>query len=273
MATKKPAKKSKKSHSLKPTSKKVKSTAATAPAPTPAAPPAPSPLPAPVVAAVAEAALAGATPAEAVAAGAEALAALPLPAPTPPAGPPTKRLGHRARGQLIGGTPEGQPGIGVELLPPGVSAQDPADAPVKPAPLPPGSGPARYFPETYPGAAPVKPAPVVTGPPAAPPPPTAAVKPLPAVKGAPKPGATPPAKKVKPAVTDALAVGAWGKVGTQAEAYKRLLMTTTGLTDEQIHATVTKELGAKAGPLSYVKWYRAWLLKHGEHPGSGVVKA
>jgi hypothetical protein len=253
MATKKPAKKSKKSHSLKPTSKKVKSTAATAPAPTPAAPPAPSPLPAPVVAAVAEAALAGATPAEAVAAGAEALAALPLPAPTPPAGPPTKRLGHRARGQLIGGTPEGQPGIGVELLPPGVSAQDPADAPVKPAPLPPGSGPARYFPETYPGAAPVKP--------------------LPAVKGAPKPGATPPAKKVKPAVTDALAVGAWGKVGTQAEAYKRLLMTTTGLTDEQIHATVTKELGAKAGPLSYVKWYRAWLLKHGEHPGSGVVKA
>ena len=63
--------------------------------------------------------------------------------------------------------------------------------------------------------------------------------------------------------------------GSQAEAYKRLIManvmrkTLTGqdeLTDAQIHAYVVSELGAKAGPLSYVGWYRNWLTKRGHKP-------
>lgn len=68
----------------------------------------------------------------------------------------------------------------------------------------------------------------------------------------------------------------WGTPGSQAEAYKRLIManrtrkTLTGkdeLTDDEIHAVVERELGVgKAGPKSYVQWYRNWLTKHGHKP-------
>jgi hypothetical protein len=120
-------------------------------------------------------------------------------------------------------------------------------------PAPPGSGPARYFPPVAKPAAP-KAAPVVAKP-AAP-------------KAAPKaaPVAAKPAAAPKPAETSA-----WGRVGSGAECYKRILMTPgSTLTEAQVHAAVSKEVGAAgAGPLGYVKWYRAWLIKHGHKPTCG----
>jgi hypothetical protein len=68
----------------------------------------------------------------------------------------------------------------------------------------------------------------------------------------------------------------WGRVGTAAECYKRLLTSVTYTTpDAEIHAQVTAEIGAgKAGPLSYVGWYRNWLLKRGHAlPGAPVATA
>lgn len=58
----------------------------------------------------------------------------------------------------------------------------------------------------------------------------------------------------------------WGRVGSVAELYKRLIMDAR-LNDEQTHAAVVAELGKKkAGPPSYAAWYRSWLKRHGHTP-------
>lgn len=58
----------------------------------------------------------------------------------------------------------------------------------------------------------------------------------------------------------------WGQPGSQAEAYKRIIM--SGVDDDlEVHTLVAKELGAgKAGPKAYAHWYRNWLVKHGHKP-------
>lgn len=69
----------------------------------------------------------------------------------------------------------------------------------------------------------------------------------------------------KSSKTRAHAVFSWGRAGSTAEAYKRIIMAEPrGTSNAKIHARVVKELGAKkAGPLSYVAWYRSWLVRHG----------
>lgn len=54
----------------------------------------------------------------------------------------------------------------------------------------------------------------------------------------------------------------YGRVGTAAELYKRLIM--QGASNEDAHKKVTKELGAKAaGTAAYPGWYRCYLRSHG----------
>jgi hypothetical protein len=66
----------------------------------------------------------------------------------------------------------------------------------------------------------------------------------------------------------------YGRVGTTAESYKRLILTNADADDAAIHAAVTAELGAaKAGPKSYVGWYRNWLKKHGQTASTPAVEA
>jgi hypothetical protein len=91
-----------------------------------------------------------------------------------------------------------------------------------------------------------------------------------ACAAAPTPTAPRPVKRPTSPTTQ------WGRVGTAAECYKRLLTSLTYTTpDAEIHAQVAAEIGAgKAGPLSYVGWYRNWLLKRGHAlPGAPVATA
>jgi hypothetical protein len=69
-----------------------------------------------------------------------------------------------------------------------------------------------------------------------------------------------------PVTTFTPAKTTWGKPGSQAEAYKRIIM--SGVDDDlEVHELVVKELGkGKAGPVAYAHWYRNWLLKHGHKP-------
>jgi len=93
-----------------------------------------------------------------------------------------------------------------------------------------------------------------------------------APKAPPRPAPSPakPTPPAKPAAS-APAPATWGRAGSGAECYKRLLMTLgSKLTEAQVHAAVVKELGAaNAGPLSYVAWYKNWLRKHGFTPTCG----
>jgi hypothetical protein len=197
-------------------------------------------------------------------------------APPPPPTPAVSvsKPGHHfvVQNGVLSEEPDDAATIAVQVKGPPKPVPEELKSPARamPAPAPAGAGPERYFPP-LPGEGPAKPKPVKAVGPAPSPAQKqfesagAAVKPAPA----PKPPKAPKVPKVK---TPAGPVAEWGKVGTQAECYKRLLMTSTGLTDEQLHAAVTAELGEKAGPLAYVKWYRAWLIKHGHHPGNGQSK-
>jgi hypothetical protein len=63
-----------------------------------------------------------------------------------------------------------------------------------------------------------------------------------------------------------ISAGAYGsRPGTQAAAYKTAIMRAPKLSDEALHKAVGVALGGakKAGPLSYVGWYRNWLTKRG----------
>ena len=80
------------------------------------------------------------------------------------------------------------------------------------------------------------------------------------------PAAPAESKEVKAPRHVPAAKAEWGRVGTAAEAYKRLIMTATDgeTTAAQIFQAVLNELGpAKAGKPSYVGWYRNALLKDG----------
>lgn len=57
----------------------------------------------------------------------------------------------------------------------------------------------------------------------------------------------------------------YGRVGTPAEMYKRVIM--AGLSNAEAHAAVAKDLGpAAAGPASNAPWYRWWLKKEKFNP-------
>lgn len=61
----------------------------------------------------------------------------------------------------------------------------------------------------------------------------------------------------------------YGRVGTAAEMYKRVIM--GGLSNAEAHAAVAKALGPKAaGPAANAPWYRWWLKTNGfkNVPGS-----
>ncbi len=87
-----------------------------------------------------------------------------------------------------------------------------------------------------------------------------------AVASAPKSDVVVPPKSVS-------ATSEYGRVGSGAEAYRRILMLPVDgkpMTEAEVHARVIKELGVtNAGPLSYVKWYRNQLLKGGRRPAHG----
>jgi hypothetical protein len=67
--------------------------------------------------------------------------------------------------------------------------------------------------------------------------------------------------------------GKYGRIGTAAELYKRLIME-HGMNNEQAHAEVESQLGKKAaGGANYPGWYRTWLNGHGfEAPPSKPFK-
>lgn len=71
----------------------------------------------------------------------------------------------------------------------------------------------------------------------------------------------------------------WGKVGTAAEAFRRIIMTNAAadggeaLTDAQIFAKVLGELGPdRAGRPEHVGWYRCQLRKQGKAAPAAVIK-
>jgi hypothetical protein len=76
-------------------------------------------------------------------------------------------------------------------------------------------------------------------------------------------------KKATSAPTHAASTPAtsrWGRPGSVAELYKRLIMDAR-LNNEEVHAAVVAQLGKqKAGPPTYAAWYRNWLKKHGHKP-------
>ena len=73
-------------------------------------------------------------------------------------------------------------------------------------------------------------------------------------------------QRARAAASGAPVEAAWGRRGSAAEAYKRIIM--SGVDDDlEVHELVVKELGkGKAGPAAYAHWYRNWLTKRGHKP-------
>ena len=84
-------------------------------------------------------------------------------------------------------------------------------------------------------------------------------------------------RKARPAPVAGATASEWGRAGTAAEAFRRLIMTNgvdgaPALTDAQIFARVLAELGPeRAGHPEHVGWYRCQLRKQGK-PAPAAVK-
>jgi len=80
-----------------------------------------------------------------------------------------------------------------------------------------------------------------------------------------------PPKRAETAREAGVGFGDYGRVGTAAELYKRLIMEHVPvLSNDAVREEVARQLGpAAAGPRTNAAWYRNWLKRNGHRPPAG----